>query len=322
MRASRLLSILITLQTHGRVTAATLAERFEVSQRTIYRDVDALSAAGVPVYADRGPGGGFALLDGYRTRLTGLTAAEAEAVLLMGLGGPMEELGIGEAASAARLKLLAALPPGAGDAALRVADRFHLDPADWYRRPMPAERLGEVASAVWAQRRIAIRYESWAGERRRTLDPLGLVLKGGRWYLVARAGEALRTYRLAGIRDFELLDETFDRPAGFDLAAHWTAEVARFERSLQQGTADLIVHPEAMSTIDRLGADAAEAIHAATPDDRGRRRATIPIESIAHAAGLLLGFRDRIEVLAPDELRAELRASAARIATLYSQSGT
>jgi len=317
MRASRLLSILITLQTHGRVTAAALAERFEVSQRTIYRDIDALSAAGVPVYADRGPGGGFALLDGYRTRLTGLTPAEAEAVLLMGLPGPMEELGLGEAASVARLKLLAALPPGAGDAARRVADRFHPDPADWYRRPEPADWLAEVASAVWTQRRISIRYESWAGERRRRLDPLGLVLKAGRWYMVARAGEALRTYRLGGIRELEVLEETFERPADFDLGAHWTAEVMRFERGLRQGEADIVVRPEAMALIERLGADAAEAIRTAPPDEAGLRRATIPIEGIRHAASLLIGFRASIEVLAPEALREELRAAAGEVASLY-----
>src|SRR3546814_6370967 len=134
---------------HGRVTAAVLAERFEVSQRTIYRDIDALSAAGVPVYADKGPGGGFALLDGYRTRLTGLTAAEAEAVLLMGLPGPASDLGLAEPASAARLKLVAALPAAAGDSARRIGDRFHLDPVRSEEHTSELQSLMRISYAVF-----------------------------------------------------------------------------------------------------------------------------------------------------------------------------
>lgn len=319
MRASRLLSILITLQLHGRVTAAVLAERFEVSQRTIYRDIDALSAAGVPVYADKGPGGGFALLDGYRTRFTGLTAAEAEAVLLMGLPGPASDLGLAEPASAARLKLVAALPAAAGDSARRIGDRFHLDPVDWYRRASAPAHLATVAAAVWAQRGIVMRYESWKTEVRRAVQPLGLVLKAGHWYLVARVGTDLRTYRVAKMLAVDASDEMFERPADFDLARHWQGEVARFESSLRREKARLLVLPEAMSSIDRLGADAAEAIIAADPDGDGRRTVEIPIESIDMAASLLLGFRDRIEVLAPAELRAELRRSAAELVKLYAE---
>jgi len=319
MRASRLLSILITLQMHGRVTAAVLAERFEVSQRTIYRDIDALSAAGVPVYADKGPGGGFALLDGYRTRLTGLTAAEAEAVLLMGLPGPASDLGLAEPASAARLKLVAALPAAAGDSARRIGDRFHLDPVDWYRRALAPAHLATVAAAVWAQRCIVMHYESWKTEVRRTVEPLGLVLKAGHWYLVARVGKDLRTYRVAKMLAVDASDEMFERPAGFDLARHWQGEVVRFESSLRREKAILLVLPEAMSSIDRLGADAAEAIVATDPDGDGRRTVEIPIESVDMAASLLMGFRDRIEVLEPAELRAELRRSAIELVQLYAE---
>jgi predicted DNA-binding transcriptional regulator YafY len=319
MRAARLLSILITLQLRGRVTAAALAEEFEVSLRTIYRDVDALSAAGVPVYADRGPGGGFALLDGYRTRLTGLTPAEAEAVLLMGLPGSIEALGLGEQASAARLKLLAALPSVAGDSARRIAGSFHLDPVDWYRRAHVPVHLSLVAAAVWEQRRIAVIYESWKGERRRSVDPLGLVLKAGQWYLVARVGESVRTYTVAKIREAETLEKRFERPADFDLARHWQAEVASFEASLRRDTATLRVAPGALNRIDRLGSDAADAIRAAEPDGSGDRRAVIPIESISYAASLLLGFADQIEVLAPEALREAMRQSAARIGALYGE---
>jgi predicted DNA-binding transcriptional regulator YafY len=175
MRASRLLSILILLQLRGRLTAEALAAEFEVSLRTIYRDIDQLSAAGVPVYADRGPGGGFSLLDGYRTKLTGLTAAEAQALALAGLPGPAADLGLGEALGAGRLKLLAAIPDGMREGAGRVGERFHFDPTDWYRRASVPPHLAAVARAVWAERRLRIRYESWSRTVRRTVDPVNLI---------------------------------------------------------------------------------------------------------------------------------------------------
>ena len=158
MRASRLLSILILLQLRQRLTAADLAAEFEVSERTIYRDIDALSAAGVPVYGDRGPGGGIQLLDGYRTRLTGLSANEAEAATMIGLPGPAAELGLGAATSAARNKLFAALPGGGGALADRMATRFHLDPVDWYRGHDALPHLPLIARAVLDQHRLSMRY--------------------------------------------------------------------------------------------------------------------------------------------------------------------
>jgi len=317
MRASRLLSMLILLQLRGTLTAQALADEFEVSVRTIYRDVDALSAAGVPVYADRGPGGGFKLLDGYRTRLTGLTAGEAESLLLAGLSGPAADLGLAEPLAAARLKLLAALPPALGKGAARVGDRFHLDPLGWYRRaPRPAH-LPAIAQAVWEERRLAIRYESWSATVRRTVDPLGLVLKAGAWYLVARAAESIRTYKVAKVLDAGILADRFTYPAGFDLASHWTIELKRFEQSLRRGEATLRVSATALSCLDRLGADVAESVLAAPADPAGWRRAVVPIESVEHAAGLLLSFADEIEVVAPPALRATLVRRAGRILALY-----
>jgi predicted DNA-binding transcriptional regulator YafY len=322
MRANRLLSILIRLQLRGRVTAQALADEFEVSVRTIYRDIDELGAAGVPVYADRGPGGGFALLDGYRTRLTGLTADEAETLLLTGLPGPAAELGLGAPLAAARLKLLAALSPAAGSSAARIGERFHLDPVDWYRRAASPAHLPAIARAVWSERRLAIAYESWAATVERKIDPLGLVLKGGAWYLIARSERQIRTYKVARVLRLEALDEAFAYPAGFDLAAHWRRELKRFERSLRQAEATLRVAPAALSWLDRLGADVADAILAAAPDAAGWREACVPIESIDHAAGLLLGFAEAIEVVAPPALREALADRARRVAGLYSDALT
>jgi predicted DNA-binding transcriptional regulator YafY len=317
MRASRLLSIMITLQVRGRATAQELASRFEVSLRTIYRDVDELSAAGVPVQAERGPGGGFRLMAGYRTQLTGLSAAEGEALWLLGLPATAAQLGLAEPAAGAQMKLLAAMPESTAAGALRVAERFHLDPLDWYRRAPPPEHLATVAKAVWEGRAIKVRYESWTATTHRRLDPLGLVQKAGTWYLVARIGEAIRSYRVSGIGDVALLEMQVDRPAGFDLARHWRASVERFEASLRRETASLRVQASALSRLDRLGADIAEAVLSAPPDARGRRCADVPIEGTAHAAALLLGFGSEIEVIAPQSLRAEIARRAAKVVRLY-----
>src|SRR5687768_8406307 len=200
MRASRLLSTLMLLQSHGRMSAQALADALEVSVRTVYRDVDELSAAGVPVWAERGRQGGFQLQPGWRTRVDGLTGPEAQAMFLGGLPGPAAQLGLGEAMASAQLKLMAALPADWREDARRVSSRFHLDPIDWYRGPAAADHLPAIAQAVWQERRIAVRYESWKGVVERTLEPLGLVLKAGVWYVVAAvAGNDARTYRLSNI---------------------------------------------------------------------------------------------------------------------------
>jgi len=181
MLASRLISILMLLQARGRVSARELAEEFEVAVRTIHRDIDELSAAGIPVYAERGRNGGFRLQDGYRTKLTGLNESEAEALFLAGLPGPAAELGLADALSAARRKLLAALPPSLQPSAERIAARFHLDPGAWFHHADTLPSLPVIARAVWSERMLKLRYRR-AGEteaRPRRLGPLGLVLKAG-----------------------------------------------------------------------------------------------------------------------------------------------
>src|SRR3954471_7810217 len=177
MRASRLVQLLLLLQTNGKMTAARLAAELEVSVRTIYRDVEALSGAGVPIYTEAGPGGGVRLVDGYRTRLTGLTAEEAEALALSGLPGAASELGLGTVLAAAQLKVDAALPPELRSRAVRMRERFHLDAPGWFAREEPVPHLATLSRAVWEEQRVEILYEKRDGETRRALDPLGLVLK-------------------------------------------------------------------------------------------------------------------------------------------------
>lgn len=318
MRSSRLLSILILLQTRGRMTAPALAAIFEVSVRTIYRDVDALSASGVPVYADRGPSGGFQLLDGYRTRLTGMTLDEAETLFLAGLPGAAAELGLAEALSAARLKLLAALPDDRRLGAERVGGRFHLDPLNWFRDGAPVDRLPDIARAVWSEQRMAVRYERWSGEVERLLEPLGLVLKAGVWYLVAQVDGAPRTYRASNILSLSLLDETFERPADFDLAAYWTAWAKRYEASVYQGEARLRVTACGLARLGEINAAMAAAARAAAPpDETGRTTLTIPVESVDQAARDLLRLGGEAEALAPPELRHRVLELAQSIAAAH-----
>ena len=191
MRTSRLLSILILLQLRTRITAEALSAEFGVSVRTIYRDVDELSAAGVPVFGERGAGGGYQLLDGWQTRFTGLLPDEAESMALFGLPGAAWQLGLGPAAQRLRHKLIAALPRDNAKLAERLQDRVHVDPVDWYRWPDPAAHLPELARALLDQHAVVVDYDSWRGTARRELQPLGLVLKGGAWYLVLRFTKTL-----------------------------------------------------------------------------------------------------------------------------------
>jgi predicted DNA-binding transcriptional regulator YafY len=319
MRASRLLSILILLQMRGRLSAEALAREFEVSVRTIYRDVDQLSAAGVPIYAERGRAGGFALLDGYRTKLTGFTSAEADALLLAGVGSAAADLGVGAELAAAQLKLLASLPPDAGASAQRVAARFHLDPLNWYRRADAVEMLPDLARAVWGERRIRVRYDSWKGVVERTLDPLGLVLKGGAWYLVAAVKGEPRTYRASNIQALDVLETTFRRPARFDLARFWNTWAKDFETRLMRERATIEVSPKGRTILRAANPAAAHAVdteHAAAKRE-GWVRATIPVESIAMAARELLSLGAEVVVLDPPALREAIAAEAKCVAALY-----
>lgn len=255
MLASRLLSMLMLLQTRGRMSARELATHFEVTVRTIHRDIDQLSAAGVPVYAERGRNGGFRLQHGYRTMLTGLNPSEAETLFLAGVPGAAAQLGLADALATARLKLLAALPANLQPGAERIAARFHLDAGAWFHDVDQLPSLPVIARAVWGDRILKLRYRP-AGEtegRPRRLAPLGLVLKSGIWYLVAQSGKSIRTYRAANILDAEICEETFTRPRQFDLAAHWEKSVRDYEASVYREHVDVRLSPLGMHRLAVLG---------------------------------------------------------------------
>lgn len=332
MRSSRLLSILLRLQLRGRVTAAELAREFEVAVRTVYRDLDALSAAGVPVHAERGRGGGIVLAPGWRTQLTGLTGAEARSLPLAGLAGAARDLGLASEAADVQLKLLASLPADAAADAGRIAERFHVDPLPWYHRPEALPLLPALAAAVWQGQRVRIAYDSWQGHAERTLSPLGLVLKGGLWYLVARAAgrgtkAAPRTYRASGIRSLRVLKQPAQRPPGFVLAAHWPQAVADFEARLMAGRATVRLSPEGLRILRAVQPAAAEwAERTARPAGGAAGRAgwveaELPTEPDAYAARQLLRLGTEVEVLAPAALRAAVAQEAAAVARRHGRPG-
>ena len=318
MRASRLLSILILLQLRQRLTAADLAAEFEVSERTIYRDIDALSAAGVPVYGDRGPGGGFQLLDGYHTRLTGLSAEEAEVATMIGLPGPAAELGLGAATSAARGKLLAAIPGGGGAVADRMAARFHFDPAGWYRSRESLPSLPTIARAVFDQRLLAMRYDSWQGLRDWTVEPLGLVLKAGVWYLAARGAGKIRVFRVSNIFDPKADEATFEWPKDFRLPTWWQGEQARFEAELFATAATVRASPEGCKRLAQQSPRGADAVATAgAPDERGWREMTLMVEDSDHGAREMIALGAEVEVVVPDSFRARIGTLAQAIAVMH-----
>jgi predicted DNA-binding transcriptional regulator YafY len=324
MRASRLLSILLLLQTRGRMTAEELSAELEVSVRTIYRDMDSLGAAGVPLYGDRGPEGGYRLVEGYRTRLTGLSGEEAESLFFAGMPGPAAELGLATTLAAAQLKLLAALPPELRSRAATIGERFLLDAPAWFRQAEPTPHLAAVADAVWNQQRLRIRYRRWGdGENavERTLEPLGLVLKAGVWYVVAAVSDHARTYRVSQIRALEALPGRFERPGAFDLPGYWRGWSERFEASLLRVRAVVRLSPRAFERLlPMFGPVAARTARetAGRPDADGWREVTLPVESLEHGAMELLRLGAEAEVVEPAELRRRMRETAEALAGRYS----
>lgn len=327
MKASRLLSILMLLQAQGRCTAGALAGALEVSERTILRDIDQLSAAGVPLWSERGRQGGFQLRPGWTTQLTGMNEAEASALLLAGLPGPAMELGLGNAAASARLKLVASVPAPLRSGASTVAERLHIDPLDWYRTAEAPPLLREAADAVWRGRRIRIDYTSWRGPSQRELEPLGLVLKAGAWYLVARgvakapAQAEVRTYRLASVQSLQVGRAGFRRPRGFDLARFWQASAERFEAGLRPLQALVLVSPRALNWLRHARSRFTEVplpAPASVPGVPRLRRppagwqcVQLPLESVEQGARQVLGYGGEAQALAPPALRAEVARLAA-----------
>ncbi|MDT0570168.1 WYL domain-containing protein [Streptomyces sp. DSM 3412] len=335
MRAARLIKMVLLLQSRPSMTAAELARELEVSERTVTRDAQALSEAGVPVYADRGRAGGYRLIGGYRTRLTGLARTEAEALFLSGVPGALREMGLEDAASAARLKVSAALLPSLRDASRTASQRFHLDAPSWFKEPKTPELLPVVANAVWDDRRIVARYRKGHTEVERGLEPYGLVLKAGIWYLCARVPDSagpsdpgnrsgagvFRTYRIDRFTSVDTGDDRFTRDEEFDLPVHWDEQAERFARSILRAEVVLRLSAEGVRrlphVVDPVSARDALSAVADTPDEHGRVIVALRVESeeVAHTQLTALGAE--AEVLAPPGLRERFADDARRLAGLY-----
>ncbi|MEW2487465.1 WYL domain-containing protein [Streptomyces sp. NPDC048411] len=322
MSADRLLSMLLLLQTRGRMSARRLADELSVSVRTAYRDLDRLQAAGIPVRAEQGRVGGYQLLDGYRTRLTGLSEREARALFLAGLPTPAADLGLAAEVAAARLKLLAALPAGLREEATRADAMFHLDAPGWYREAEATPYLPLLVEAVFSRHAVDVRYRRWREpqEVNRRLHPYGLVLKSGTWYLVAAANGRIATYRITQVLDAMLSDERFERPEDFVLGEYWSSYLDDFQARRYTGTATIRLSPKGR---ERLPANvppevvrAFDATAQAVGDD-GWIEAVIPTESTEHARGELLRLGIDVEVVAPEELRRAMADAVCVLARTY-----
>ncbi len=320
MRASRLLAELVFLQSRGRTTAAALAIELEVSERTIYRDVRELQAAGVPVWTETGPGGGIELLDTWTSRLEALTGDEAGALLLAGPPAAIDELGLGAVSAAAQSKLMSGLPPELRARAGRVRERFHLDAPGWFHHSEEVPHLPVLASAVWETRRVDVRYSRRDQVVSRRLDPLGLVLKAGTWYLVARHRTSVRTYRVSRMVDAVSRADRFDRPAEFSLESWWTRSRADFDRSMLRGRVRVRVAPFAVGRLPHVVDEqaAVDALTKAGPADAlGWRTLDLAVESEEVALDQLVALGTGVEVLEPVSLRSRMRQAAETMAARH-----
>lgn len=325
MRADRLLSLLLTLQTEGKVKARELARRLGVSPRTIYRDLDALTAAGVPVYAEPGPTGGVALLGGYRTQLTGLSGAELQTLFFGKPPALLQDLGLSTVADAAQLKMLASLPAPSRPKAQGAQQHLYIDTTGWAKSRDAVPLLPPLYEAVRQARRVRLRYArpDKTGDDKtvtRLVDPLGLVARGSTWYLIAGVEGELRTYRVSRVEGVEITDEACLRPDGFDLAAYWEASKAAFREQLPRYPVTVRAAPDMVARMRVSGRYARVTAEAQVPDAGGWVRLGLLFEVDWEACEYLLSFGPAVEVLDPPQLRQQIARRAQETVQLYADS--
>lgn len=320
MRADRLLSILMLLQSRGRLTAQELAAELEVSVRTIYRDMDALSIAGIPVYTERGPGGGCSLLDSYRTTLTGLNQDEVRALFMLSIPQPLVELGVDQELKAALRKLAASLPASRRQEEERVRQRIHLDSVEWLHSREPVPHLRTIQLAIWQDRLLHLAYDLPFQTRvERLVEPYGLVAKASVWYLVCAAGDRMRVHRVSQLADARLVEQRFERAPGFDLAAFWQSWCAEIEQNRPSFSATVRAAPRLLPLLARNFGDAfgPNLARGSSADAQGWITLTLPFETLEDARERILGFGGAMEVLGPRPLRDSVRDCAAQIMAVY-----
>ncbi|MCP3097730.1 WYL domain-containing protein [Myxococcus sp. K15C18031901] len=309
MRADRLVSLMLLLQTRPRMTAGDLARELQVSERTIHRDLDALSRSGVPVYTTRGAAGGVALVEGWRTQLTGLTRAELHALAaISGAPGGLGALGLSAPLRSGLVKLSAALPALQQPALEYARQRLHVDAASFFAQEEDVPHLGVLRDATWQNRRVSLGYRDFDGKAgRRVVEPYALVLKAERWYLVAGTDKGPRVYRGSRIEAVRLRRETFERPARFDLLAFWRDWCARFAGQRPRYDVTLRLTAQAEATLRRMRPPTDTARFDAGRRERdGRRTATVDFERESIALAQVLEAGPGVEVVEPESLRARL----------------
>jgi predicted DNA-binding transcriptional regulator YafY len=317
MRADRLLSILLHLQVHRRITARELAERLEVSERTVHRDMRALSAAGVPVTAERGVGGGWTLVDEYRTNLTGLNPDEVQALFLTRPARLLSDLGWDKASQGAFVKLLASLPAIQRRNAEYASKRIHVDVTGWSRASEEIPFLPVLLAAVWQERKLCITYRR--GDEctvERVVDPQGLVAKGSVWYLVAAVDGELRTYRVSRVQSATMTEQSCERAADFDLAAYWEQSKVDLQTALPRYPATLRMPPDALQWAHAMWRFA-RIEHEDPPDEDGWIKLAVMFQVVEEAVYCVLGLGPQVEVLEPQELRDRVLACAGDVIALY-----
>ncbi len=326
MRADRLISILMLLQARGKMTAGELAKELDVSERTIYRDVEALCISGVPLYAEHGPGGGLALLDSYRTNLTGMDEEELRALFMVfSLPGPLEPLGANLKLKSAMLKLSAALPGARRSDEEKVRQRFFLDWSWWFHSQEPVPHLTTIQMAVWEDRKLCIKYRAFQlMPFEDEVDPYALVAKAGIWYMIAGVEKKPHVYRISWLLDAQMLDESFERPVEFQLTEFWQDWCREYESQHQAFLVKLRMSPAMVELLPLyFGHPVLQDVSLAQAEEAGGwSTMTLPFESFESARDRLLGFGSAVEVLEPEALRCSMVDFAKQICAFYAERKT
>ncbi|MBO0996000.1 helix-turn-helix transcriptional regulator [Bacillus sp. SD088] len=317
MRADRLLNIMILLQNRGKMTARELATELEVSERTILRDMDALSHAGIPVISDRGKDGGWLLLDNFRTHLSGLNTGDIKSLFLFPSGELLKDLGFNNQTLDTRQKLFASIPETFQEEAQVSWERIHIDSGTWRQTKESIHALKTVQQAVWESKKLTFEYEQANGERKeRLVKPLGLVAKGNRWYLVASRNGELRNYRVSRIHTAKIENETFIRPANFNLAAYWEQSKIDFIEKLPEFDVQVEIHQSIIKRINFTG-KFVQCIKAENPNKDNWVPATLRFNDKQEAIEFILGFANKIKLISPKELSNEIVSAALSIIKFY-----
>ncbi len=317
MRADRLMNIMILLQSRGKMTAKELSDELEVSVRTVFRDMDALTNTGIPIVSERGQEGGWRLLDNFRSKLSGLTRGDMNSLFLFPSGELLEDLGLNQQTLDTRQKLLAAIPDPYREEAQAMWERIHIDSATWGQSKENKDALKTVQQAVWESKKLKIYYEQAAGgQKERVIEPLGLVAKGHKWYLVALRDGELRNYRVSRILNAEVKNEVFERPLHFNLAAYWEQSKAKFIKDLPIYDVHVELHPQISKRINFTG----KFVKVIQTENRMEDEwipATLRFNDKQEAIEFILGFSNKIKIVSPKELEYHVVSSAKSVIEFY-----